>query len=255
MQLILGVEAYEKAILAIERRDQENNYAILKTDMNTMHNMNEKSETISIKPYTNPMAHMNPRIYDLVTALLMSGRQNEIRKMTIDLADIHTGDQVLEVGCGTGSLTIYAKKQTGPNGLVVGIDPLPQMIARAQKKAKDKKLDIQFQIAPYELIPFPDGNFDVVLASFMIFHTDDALRKQGLNEVYRILRPGGKFLIVDTIPIQKKNVQKIAVDLTNPVMWENPLEKLHPMLTQAGFQSIQIGETKYSIIGYVKAIK
>ena len=79
--------------------------------------------------------------------------------------------------------------------------------------------------------------------------------RDGLNEIFRVLKPGGTFLIVDTKPLQKKKVQKVAVGLTGPVMWENPLEKLQPMLETAGFQLIQVGDTKYAIIGFVKAKK
>ncbi len=201
------------------------------------------------------MQGMNPRVYDLVAGLMMMGRQKAIRKMTITLAEIKPGDQVLEVGCGTGSLTIYAKKQVGPSGSVFGIDPLPQMINRAQHKAEHLKLDITFKVAPFEQIPYSYASFDVILASFMIFHTDDAVRQKGLEEVHRVLKLGGKFLILDTKPMKKKKAQKIAVGLTGPVMWESPLEQLQPMLRQAGFQSVQVGPTKYSIIGYVKAIK
>jgi ubiquinone/menaquinone biosynthesis C-methylase UbiE len=216
---------------------------------------NDEANSVSEKPFKNPMEGMNPRMYDLVTALMMTGRQKAIRQMTIELAEIHTGNQVLEIGCGTGTLTILAKKQTGENGLVFGIDPLPQMIKRAQQKAAKSKLKIDFQIAPYEQIPFPENHFDVVLASFMIFHTNDDTRQQGLNEVFRVLKPGGKFLIIDTKPMEKKNVQKIAVELTDEVMWERPLDKLLPMLENSGFNSIKLGDTKYSIIGYVKAQK
>ncbi len=52
---------------------------------------------------------------------------------------------------------------------------------------------IDFQLGSIEQIPFPDDSFDEVLASFMIFHTNDATRQDGLNEIFRVLKPGGLF--------------------------------------------------------------
>jgi ubiquinone/menaquinone biosynthesis C-methylase UbiE len=216
---------------------------------------NNETNFVSEKPFKNPMEGMNPSVYDLVTALMMTGRQKAIRQMTVDLAGVKLGDQVLEIGCGTGSLTLFAKKQAGENGSVFGIDPLPQMIKRAQMKAMKSKLKIDFQVAPYEQIPFPENQFDVVLASFMIFHTDDATRQQGLNEVFRVLKPNGIFLIIDTKPMEKKKAKKIVSNLTDEVMWDRPLENLQPLLKIAGFKTIDLGDTKYSILGYVKALK
>ena len=98
--------------------------------------MSEKSQKISNKPYKNPMQGMNPHLYDMITALMMMGRQKAMRRMEIDLAEIQLGSQILEVGCGTGSLTLLVKKQAGENGSVHGTDPLPQMIELAKKKAE-----------------------------------------------------------------------------------------------------------------------
>ena len=121
--------------------------------------MSEKSQKISNKPYKNPMQGMNPHLYDMITALMMMGRQKAMQRMEIDLAEIQLGSQILEVGCGTGSLTLLVKKQAGENGFVHGTDPLPQMIELAKKKAEKAKLMIDFQLGSIEQIPFPDEFF------------------------------------------------------------------------------------------------
>ncbi|RPI24460.1 MAG: hypothetical protein EHM70_21270, partial [Chloroflexota bacterium] len=54
--------------------------------------------------------------YDLVVGLLSLGRERRLREATLDLAQVQPGDHVLDVGCGTGSLTLYAKKRTGASG-------------------------------------------------------------------------------------------------------------------------------------------
>jgi ubiquinone/menaquinone biosynthesis C-methylase UbiE len=208
--------------------------------------------------YTNPMQHFSGHMYDRLTAIMMAGRQKGIRKASIELARIKQGDRILEVGCGTGTLTMLAKNFAGPEGKVFGIDPLPQMVRTAQQKAQKAKLDITFQTGLMEEIPFSESMFDVVLASFMIFHTDEAIRQKGFEEVYRVLKPEGKFLIVDTqSPGQRKVslADKITMHLAGPSMFENTLESLRPMLEASGFKSIEAGYARYAILGYLLSIK
>jgi len=227
--------------------------------MNLMEHENSTNENNVEPTYMNPMQHISAGTYDRFTALLMMGRQKGIRISSINLAGIQMGDNVLEIGCGTGTLTILAKASAGPEGKVVGIDPLPQLIQGARKKAKKAKLDITFQAGLMEDIPFPDASFEVVLASFMIFHTDGAIRQKGFDEVHRVLKPGGKFLVVDTqIPSQGTKVtlaDKLAIRLAGSAMFDNSLESLRPLLEASGFQSVQAGTMKYAIIGYMLSIK
>jgi ubiquinone/menaquinone biosynthesis C-methylase UbiE len=198
------------------------------------------------------------RQYDTLVAMMMMGRQKGVRKASIDLAGIRPGDRVLEVGCGTGTLTLLAKRDAGATGNVVGIDPLPEMTEIATRKAHRAKQDITFQAGDLEHIPFPDGSFDVVLASFMIFHTDDATRQEGLNEVFRVVKPGGKFLIIDTQAPREQKItlaDKLSMHLAGPALFEKTLDSLEPALKAAGFRSVQCGETRYAIIGYVLSTK
>src|SRR5215831_16589689 len=98
--------------------------------------------------------------YDLmvwfVDTVVLRGKLRELRQRTIDLAQVHPDDRVLDVGCGTGILAIEVQQRLGPNGRVFGIDPAPQQIARARSKAARRNLPIEFQIAAIESLPFPD---------------------------------------------------------------------------------------------------
>jgi ubiquinone/menaquinone biosynthesis C-methylase UbiE len=120
--------------------------------MENEHMTEKHATTLS---YTNPMQHMAGN-YDRITAIMMMGREKAIRKMSIDLAGIRPGDAVLEVGSGTGTLTMLAKSRSGVKGKVHGIDPLPQMVEIAKKKAAKSKMDIVFQEGTIEAIPFPE---------------------------------------------------------------------------------------------------
>ena len=75
------------------------------------------------------------RFYDLMVWLLTFGRERAFRERLVELARVQLGESVLDVGCGTGSLAIAAKRRVGPTGIVHGIDASPEMIARATRKA------------------------------------------------------------------------------------------------------------------------
>jgi ubiquinone/menaquinone biosynthesis C-methylase UbiE len=158
------------------------------------------------------MAHY----YDLVMFLLTQGREKKLRQVTLDLAQIQPGDKVLEIGCGTGTLTIAAKERAGVNGEVVGIDIAPEMIAAAVRKSARKGIAVSFQDGSIEKIPFPDGRFDTVLCSFMIFHMPEDIRQKGIPEIFRVLKSGGRLFIIDTAdlrelePVLKDNSIKVT---------------------------------------------
>jgi ubiquinone/menaquinone biosynthesis C-methylase UbiE len=220
------------------------------------HEGSRESEKAST--HTNAMQHMAHN-YDMMVMMMMMGHQKAVRNTCINLAGIQPGDHVLEIGCGTGSLTMLAKRKAGESGVVVGIDPLQEMREIATRKARKAKLEITFQAGELEHIPYPDGSFDVVLASFMIFHTDDATRQEGLNEVCRVIKPGGRFLIVDPqAPGQQKvsHVEKMLMrHLKGAGMFDKPLASLEPMLKAARFKSVKTGGTKYAVLGYVLSTK
>jgi ubiquinone/menaquinone biosynthesis C-methylase UbiE len=113
--------------------------------------------------------------------LMTFGREKKLRQMTIRLAQLMPWDKVLEIGCGTGTLTLTAKAQVGTSGEVVGIDISPEMVAVASHKATRKGVDVSFQVGSIASIPFPDNRFDVVMCSFMIFHMPEDVRIKGFT--------------------------------------------------------------------------
>ena len=79
----------------------------------------------------------------------------------------------------------------------VGIDPGPEQIARARAKAARRHVPAEFQIGVIEQLPFPDQTFDVVLSTLMMHHLPASLKRQGLAEIARVLKPGGRLVIAD----------------------------------------------------------
>src|SRR5215470_5737582 len=108
--------------------------------------------------------------YDLLAWLFLLGRERAFRERLVRLARLETGQSVLDVGCGTGSLAIAAKRRVGPSGTVEGIDASPEMIARAWKKASKAGVDVRFTTGVVEALPFPDARYDVLLSTLMLHH-------------------------------------------------------------------------------------
>ncbi len=128
---------------------------------------------------------------------LYRGKLQELRLRTANLARLQPGEEVLDVGCGTGTLAIEVQQRVGPTGHVFGIDPGAKQIARARAKAARRHLPIDFQVGVIERLPFPDQTFDAVLSTIMMHHLGDGLKRQGLAEIVRVLKPGGRVVIAD----------------------------------------------------------
>ena len=154
-------------------------------------------EDRSLAPRTKGIVVHHAFAYDLLVWLRLFGRERVFRAKLIDLARLKPGESVLDVGCGTGSLAIAAKRRVGPSGTVCGIDASPEMIARAAKKAGKAGNDIAFKYGIVEALPFADAQFDVALSTLMLHHLSRKARGQGAHEIRRVLKPGGRVLAVD----------------------------------------------------------
>jgi ubiquinone/menaquinone biosynthesis C-methylase UbiE len=184
--------------------------------------MNEtKRQTTQQIRQKGDLGHM-AGYYDLIMVFLTLGRENKLRKKTLDMAQIKPGEKVLEVGCGTGTLTIAAGARTGTSGEAAGIDIAPEMIKAAKRKAKKRGANITFQVSSIEHIPYPDKRFEVVLGSFMIFHMPEETRIKGLAEIFRVLKTGGRLFIIDMVD----------------------LSELEPILKELCFTNIEINKFK-----------
>ncbi len=197
-----------------------------------------------IKSQMEGMVHS----YDAYMRKMTFGREHHLREMTVTLAGVKPGDCVLEVGCGTGSLTLEAKRRAGPSGKVFGIDIIPGMIEASRQKAAQAKQEITFQLAGIDEIPFPESQFDAVMCSFMIFHMSEAVRRKGIAEIYRVLKPGGRLLVLDlampTQPLSRFIAQKLL-----GFGVEHELSELLPVMETAGFSDMETAPVSFRILG------
>ena len=148
-------------------------------------------------PTTSGIVLHSPILYDLTVWLAFLGKEHRFREKVLQLARITNGESVLDVGCGTGTLAIAAKRRVGPSGSVIGVDASPEMLARAEKKAKASGAEVLFKRAAAEKLPFSDGSFDLVLCTVMLHHLPQKPRQLCANEMRRVLKPEGRVLAVD----------------------------------------------------------
>ena len=191
------------------------------------------------------------RWYDLGTWLISFGRAPAIRRRTVELAAIREGENVLDVGCGTGTLTLAAKRYAGA-GEVGGIDASPEMIEVARRKAAKRGVGVDFRVALIEQLPFPDGTFDLVLSSLMLHHLPDELKREGFAEICRVLKPGGRLLAVDLGG--SKGVVGTVMRLIGHKLEEDYIDQLKRMALEAGFGDVETAPMDNGL-AYVRGVK
>jgi len=202
------------------------------------------------------------RLYEPFVWVQTLGQVRTLRTIPLDMARLRPGEQVLDVGCGTGELTLGAARRVGPTGTVYGIDASPEMIEVARRQAHragNAGSTVKFLIEPVEAMSFPDGSFDVVLSSFMMHHLPGDLKRRALLEIRRVLRPGGRLVVVDLQATAHKPrpwdigwlITRLHKQSTSsPAEVRAAIEARAALLRDAGFDAVESGTTRYSWLGY-----
>jgi demethylmenaquinone methyltransferase/2-methoxy-6-polyprenyl-1,4-benzoquinol methylase len=145
------------------------------------------------------------RNYDVMNDLMSGGMHRAWKKYTVAVANLKAGDKALDIAGGTGDLARAFAKRVGPTGLVVHTDINEAMLRVGRDRLIDEGLVLPTSICDAEKLPFPAGQFDLVSVAFGLrnmTHKDLALA-----EMCRVLRPGGRLLVLEfskiAAPLQK----------------------------------------------------
>src|SRR5207344_784693 len=122
---------------------------------------------------------------------------------------------------------------------VTGVDPSAALLARARKKARRARSGIAFELSGGEALPFPDRSFDLVLSSLVLHHlSHDALRSSA-HEMHRVLKPGGRLLIVDIGGRQDPDRRTMHGSRVGHVAFD--LDRIAERLLHVGFAVVETG--------------
>lgn len=138
--------------------------------------------------------HRLTPLFDLVAAVAV--RDGAIKRRVLQRAAIASGDEVLDVGCGTGTLAVMAAR-AAPGVQVTGLDADAAILARARRRTEDAGLEIRLDEGTSTELPYADGSFDVVLCTLMLHHLPDQEKRRTASELARVLRTDGRLVVAD----------------------------------------------------------
>lgn len=188
--------------------------------------------------YIHAMGHraLTP-FYDPFVRSIM--RERLLRQRLIDRLALQGGGRMLDVGCGTGTLVVWAKRQF-PQADVTGVDGDPDIIERARLKAAASGADVRLEVAVATELPFADQSFDCITSTFVMHHLPPAHKRKCFEESLRVLRPGGWIHVVDFGP-PRGSLGRALMSPLRGMAWlaDNLNGRLPGMLADAGFLHVQ----------------
>jgi demethylmenaquinone methyltransferase/2-methoxy-6-polyprenyl-1,4-benzoquinol methylase len=139
--------------------------------------------------------------YDLMNSVMTAGMHHRWRERAADLARVGPGDSALDVCCGTGDLALELARRVRPGGRVVGLDFSAPMLELAQAKSPNGAAPIRWVQGNALELPFGDAEFDAATVGFGVRNVVDI--QQGIAEMIRVVRPGGRVVILEITTPQR----------------------------------------------------
>ncbi|MBC3621635.1 bifunctional demethylmenaquinone methyltransferase/2-methoxy-6-polyprenyl-1,4-benzoquinol methylase UbiE [Vibrio metschnikovii] len=210
--------------------------------------------------------------YDIMNDMMSGGIHRLWKRFTIDCAGARPGQKILDLGGGTGDLTAKFSRIVGEKGHVILADINNSMLNVGRDKLRDRGIvgNVHYVQANAEELPFPDSYFDCITISFCLRNVTD--KDQALRSMYRVLKPGGRLLVLEFSkpvlePLSKiydaysfhllpKMGQLIANDaesyryLAESIRMHPDQETLKGMMESAGFEQT----TYYNLTGGIVAL-
>jgi len=186
-------------------------------------------------------------VYDPVLRRMLP--EIALKQRLIAQAQIADGQRVLDLGAGTGTLTIMIK-QACPGASVVGLDGDPTILALARQKAAAAGVAVRFDQGSATALPYGDGTFDRILSSLVLHHLTTEDKGRALREMWRILQPGGELHILDFGPPQNTLAWLISLVFRRLERTaDNIAGRLLGMFRQAGFSAVEQTAQHLTTIG------
>ena len=199
--------------------------------------------------------------YDLMNDLMSLGVHRLWKQDFIANSGINNGDRVLDLAGGTGDIAALVSRRVGETGQVVLTDINQSMLEVGRQRLEDRGIvsNIRYALVNAERLPFDDGEFDAVTIAFGLRNVTD--KQQALNEMCRVLKPGGKTLILEFSRVQSEAMKTlynawsfgvlpamgrlVASDensyryLAESIRKHPAQEELAQMMREAGFQDVR----------------
>ncbi|MGH7772501.1 MAG: class I SAM-dependent methyltransferase [Candidatus Binatia bacterium] len=179
-------------------------------------------------------------------------RESTFKRRLVEQARIEGGHRVLDLGCGTGTLTLLIKSHY-PKAEVLGLDADPKVLEAARAKSARARLKVGFDHGVAFELPYPDASFDRVISSLFFHHLTHGNKELTLRESFRVLRPGGQLHIADWGKAQNMLMRAaflLVQMLDGFTTTADNVRGLLPELVQAaGFESVQESARYMTIVG------
>ena len=212
--------------------------------------------------------------YDVMNDLMSGGLHRMWKRYTLTVANPQPGDQVLDIAGGTGDLSLAFSKKVGPTGRVVHTDINESMLREGRNRLLDLGVVLPTLVCDAEQLPFASESFDFVSVAFGL---RNMTRKElALAEMCRILKPGGKLLVLEfskvAQPLEKaydwysfnilpKLGKWVAKDeesyryLAESIRMHPDQEALRQMIKQAGFGHVDVHNLTAGVVALHVGIK
>jgi len=192
--------------------------------------------------------------YDRLTPLFdpvirWSMRELELKRRLIVQARIEPGYRVLDLGCGTATLTILIK-QMYPAAEVVGLDGDPKILAIAEAKAAKAEVSLTLDHGLAFDMPYPDQSFDRVVSSLVIHHLTTENKRRAFKDIQRVLRSGGELHVLDF-----GQPHNLYTSIVSPLIRrleeaaDNVQGLLPVMIREAGFDQVEVTQRFTTVFG------
>ncbi|KAF0112000.1 MAG: type 11 methyltransferase [Chloroflexi bacterium] len=165
-------------------------------------------------------------------------REETFKRYLVEHSHLEAGQKVLDLGCGTGTLTIQIK-QFLPQIELFGLDGDPAVLQIARSKADAVGLDIEWEKGLAYELPYPPASYDRVISSLMIHHLTAQNKLKTFCEVFRVLKPSGEFHLLDFGKPTNLGMRLVSILISRLEEAGDNIRGLIPiMLHQAGFSEI-----------------